>query len=69
VVDVFRKGVIGGGTIILSIRDNGRGFDPAEKQEGIGLENIRRRAAAMGGELRIFSSVGGGCEVSLTVGV
>jgi PAS domain S-box-containing protein len=53
--------------IILSIRDNGRGFDPTEKNEGIGLENIRRRATAMDGDLRIQSSAGAGCELSLEV--
>jgi PAS domain S-box-containing protein len=58
-----------GEQIILSIRDNGCGFDPGAKMEGIGLENIRRRAVAMEGDLRIVSSVGEGCELSLKVGV
>jgi len=55
------------GQIVLSIRDNGRGFDPAEKSAGIGLENIRRRATAMDGELKILSAAGAGCEISLQV--
>jgi signal transduction histidine kinase len=57
-----------GGQIILSIRDNGCGFDPGEKREGIGLENIRRRVNAMDGDLRIVSAEGEGCELSLKVG-
>jgi signal transduction histidine kinase len=51
--------------LLLSIRDDGKGFDPAERAPGIGLENMRRRAVAMGGELRILSSPGKGCELIL----
>jgi len=57
------------GTITLSIKDNGQGFDPATKKSGIGLENIRRRVTALGGELKIVSSVGHGCELLLQVPV
>jgi PAS domain S-box-containing protein len=53
--------------LLLSIHDNGIGFDPAERAPGIGLENIRRRAATMGGELRILSAPGKGCELLLQV--
>jgi PAS domain S-box-containing protein len=51
--------------LLLSIRDDGKGFDPAERAPGIGLENMRRRAVAMGGELRILSAPGKGCELIL----
>ena len=57
-----------GQQIILSIRDNGRGFDPATNPGGIGFENIRRRVTAMDGDLKILSSAGAGCEISLKVG-
>jgi PAS domain S-box-containing protein len=57
-----------GAQIFLSIRDNGRGFNPAEQRPGIGLENIRRRVTAMDGDLKILSSAGAGCELSLRVG-
>jgi PAS domain S-box-containing protein len=58
-----------GEKIALSIRDNGRGFDPATRKEGIGFENIKRRVAAMNGELKIHSALGEGCELSLQVPV
>jgi signal transduction histidine kinase len=51
--------------LLLSISDNGKGFDPAERAPGIGLENIRRRAVAMNGELKIVSAPGKGCELIL----
>ena len=53
--------------LLLSIRDNGRGFDPAAKAPGIGLENIRRRAVALNGELKILSAPGKGCELLLLI--
>jgi PAS domain S-box-containing protein len=58
-----------GRKITLSIKDNGRGFDPATKKSGIGLENIRRRVAALEGDMKIVSSVGHGCELLLQVPV
>jgi signal transduction histidine kinase len=53
--------------LMLSIRDDGKGFDPAAKLPGIGLENIRRRATALNGELKILSAPGKGCELLLQV--
>ena len=53
--------------LLLSVRDDGKGFDPAERAPGIGLENIRRRAVAMNGEVRIISAPGKGCELLLQV--
>ena len=51
----------------LIIRDNGVGFDTNEKRNGIGLENIRRRAQFLSGDVRISSAPNKGCE--LIVGV
>jgi len=53
--------------LFLSIRDDGKGFDPAAKAPGMGLENIRRRAAVLNGELKINSAPGKGCELLLQV--
>jgi PAS domain S-box-containing protein len=53
--------------LLLSIRDDGKGFDQAARAPGIGLENIRRRAVALNGELRIVSAPGNGCELLLQV--
>lgn len=50
-----------GGGLILSIRDNGIGFDPevGEARDGQGLRNMAGRASALGGTLRIHSDCGG----------
>lgn len=47
----------------FEIRDRGPGFDPARSSEGIGLENMRDRMAAVGGRLEISSSPDGGTAV------
>jgi signal transduction histidine kinase len=57
------------GSITLSIRDNGRGFEPENVKQalGHGLQNMRERAAAIGGDLHFHSLHPGGTEVRITV--
>ena len=47
----------GPGTIQLSIRDDGKGFDPARTPPGmgIGLDSMRERLAVLGGQLQVRS--------------
>lgn len=54
-------------TLKLKVEDNGLGFDMNQKITGIGFENMRRRAQALGGHIEIDSSPGNGCRVSLEV--
>jgi PAS domain S-box-containing protein len=49
----------------LSIRDDGEGFDQAEKRNGVGLRNITSRAGLFGGVVNIFSNPGEGCELKV----
>ncbi|MEO7082149.1 MAG: sensor histidine kinase, partial [Flavobacteriales bacterium] len=51
------------------IHDNGKGFDTQVPSSGIGLENMRQRAAAVGGMLRVESTLGNGTTVSVEVPV
>jgi PAS domain S-box-containing protein len=51
----------------LEIRDNGRGFDPAAIQPGLGLTHLRERAAHLGGSLEINSTPGEGTAVTVTL--
>jgi signal transduction histidine kinase len=55
------------GALDLTLRDDGRGFDPdsASASEGNGLDNMRRRARKLGGQLLIRSSTGRGTEINL----
>ena len=52
--------------LILSIKDNGVGFDKKIKTEGVGLLNIKARASLFNGKINIISSPGNGCEVVVT---
>ncbi|HTL09452.1 MAG TPA: ATP-binding protein, partial [Chitinophagaceae bacterium] len=49
--------------VILSIADNGKGFDTTQKTSGVGLLNVKTRASLYNGQVAIHSSPGNGCEV------
>jgi signal transduction histidine kinase len=54
------------GTIHLTIKDNGEGFDQSTKPNGhMGLASMRERAKAIGADLRITTELGQGTQVAL----
>jgi signal transduction histidine kinase len=55
----------------LSVRDNGRGFEPQTTNGAVhfGLTGMRERAGQMGGQLSIHSSPGAGTEIVVDVPV
>lgn len=55
--------------VLMKIKDNGVGFDTSLPRKGIGLENIRRRASSLGGDMSILSSSGNGCELTIKIPV
>jgi signal transduction histidine kinase len=52
-------------SVILEVRDNGCGFDPAQSSSAghFGMLDMRERAAAMGSELQVSSEQGKGTNV------
>jgi ligand-binding sensor domain-containing protein/two-component sensor histidine kinase len=57
-----------GASFILHIKDNGRGFDPNQENEGQGLVSMRRRAQSFNGALEIISgSDGAGTTIMVTI--
>lgn len=51
----------GDGSLVLSVRDNGQGFDPAQRFPGhLGLRSMRERVTKLGGRLTIESEPGHG---------
>ena len=58
----------GPGWVTLVVRDDGCGFDVAERVgKGYGLTGMRERVEALGGSLSIDSHAGEGTEVSVTL--
>jgi signal transduction histidine kinase len=60
------------GEIVLSVSDDGRGFDAAtaprrDERAGWGLMIMRERAAAVGAVLRVQSAPGSGTRIELVV--
>jgi signal transduction histidine kinase len=56
------------GQVVLEVRDNGRGFNPAVGHPGhFGLDSMRSRAAEIGGILTITSAPGSGTLVRVCV--
>lgn len=56
------------GEILLTISDDGRGFDIASRQrKTLGLLGMKERAAMLGGQLRIYSAPGKGTTVVISI--
>jgi signal transduction histidine kinase/ligand-binding sensor domain-containing protein len=53
------------GQWLLTVRDDGVGFDPAHRQHGYGLLGMEERARLLGGQLQVDSAPGRGTEVRL----
>lgn len=56
-----------GPKIQLCISDNGVGFDPYHKKNGVGFTNILNRAIVYNGKVEIASSPGNGCILTVYV--
>ena len=54
------------GRLLLVIKDDGIGFDPAVRTSGVGLLNIQTRACLFNGELNIESAPGRGCTLRVS---
>ena len=51
--------------ILLSVEDNGSGFNTQRARKGIGLKNFDSRASEIGGKVEIFSKEGAGTRVKI----
>ncbi|MES1221219.1 MAG: ATP-binding protein, partial [Bacteroidota bacterium] len=53
-------------SIMLTISDNGVGFDASKKRKGIGVDNIKSRATTYNGKAEFISKPGQGCILKAT---
>lgn len=53
--------------LYASVTDNGKGFDPEKKRNGIGVSNMINRVESFNGELEIISSPGKGCKTEIRI--
>ncbi len=53
------------GLMTLTVKDNGRGFNPKDlaESESLGLAGMRERAGLLGGSLEMYSKPGGGTRI------
>jgi two-component system sensor histidine kinase UhpB len=58
---------VNGHRLELSVRDDGRGFDPEAESGGIGLKGMAERARLVGARLAVESRPGGGSALTLQV--
>jgi NarL family two-component system sensor histidine kinase LiaS len=54
---------------MLTLSDNGIGFDPGQARRGLGLGNMQDRMMSIGGRLTIESKAGGGTTIQAEVGL
>ena len=55
------------GRLKLTVEDDGTGFDPGHADAGMGIRNMRERAAEFGGVFELASSPGGGTRLSAAI--
>ena len=62
---------VGGGQLVLAVRDNGRGFDPEQAMRGKshGILGMRERAHTLGGTARFERLAEGGTLVEIVIPV
>lgn len=51
--------------LLLTMKDDGKGFEASKKRKGIGITNMISRAEHMKGKLKLESSPGKGCTLSV----
>jgi signal transduction histidine kinase len=57
------------GVVTVRVRDEGHGFDPAERPGGYGLIGMRERVESLGGALVIESAPGAGTTATVRLPV
>jgi len=66
---VWIKVVQEGKAVVMTIRDDGKGFDNRAPKKGIGLNNMQKRAELLSGSFQLTTALGEGCMIRVTIPV
>ena len=64
---VIVRGELRGSELVVTVTDDGKGFDPSTQTGGFGLNSMRERSEMVSGTVRVTSSPGKGTTVELRV--
>ena len=64
---VIVRGEVRGSELVVTVTDDGKGFDPNNQPGGFGLNSMRERSEMVSGTVRVTSSPGKGTTVELRV--
>jgi len=64
---VIVRGQLRGSELLVTVTDDGKGFDPSDQPGGFGLNSMRERSEMVSGSVRVTSSPGSGTTVELRV--
>jgi two-component system sensor histidine kinase NreB len=64
---VIVRGEVHGSELVVTVTDDGKGFDPSNQPGGFGLNSMRERSEMVSGTVRVTSSPGKGTTVELRV--
>jgi signal transduction histidine kinase len=53
--------------ILMTIQDDGEGFDVNKARKGIGLKNINTRISEIEGNIKVFSKKGSGTKIEISI--
>lgn len=67
VIDVLIE--VSEGSLLIQVKDDGRGFDPNKHRNGIGITNMLNRIESFNGKMWIESQPGEGCTIRTTIPV
>lgn len=66
---IWIKVVQEGNAVVMTIRDDGKGFDNRAPKKGIGLNNMQKRAELLSGSFQLTTALGEGCTITVTIPV
>ena len=53
--------------LILTVKDDGKGFDPKQNSSGFGIRGMQERLATVNGQFRLNTSPGKGCHIEVKI--